>query len=71
MAGFVADGQARAKRSLEYAAAVAVIRVEVEAEFEPLIAKASFFGRIRLRHQRGRRIEREIEDLAPGRGLCM
>lgn len=71
MGGIVAGGQTRAKRSLEYAVAVAILRAEVEAEFEPLLAQAGFLGKIRLRFQRRRRMEREIEDLAPRRGLYM
>ena len=51
--------------------AVAVIRAEVEAEFEPPLARAGLLRQIRLRFQRRRRIAREIEDLAPGRGLYM
>jgi hypothetical protein len=69
MAGFVEGGAERARRSAEYAAAAAIVRAEVEAEYEPLLAQAGFFAKLRLRRQCRRRIAREIEDLAPGRAF--
>lgn len=67
--GIVADGGRRAKESPEYLTACAMIRFDVEAEYEPLLAEAGPLRRLRLRFQRRRRIRREIDELAPGRGL--
>jgi hypothetical protein len=65
VSGFVADGHARGKRSLEYAAMVAVIRAEVDAEFEPLFREADLLGKIALWLERRRRIKQEIDELLP------
>lgn len=63
---FIAGARGRARRSLEYQVAVQVIRSEVRAEYQPLLAQAGLLGKARLWVQRRRRIEREIEALAPG-----
>ncbi len=67
--GIVANGASRAKRSPEYLTACAMIRLDVEAEYEPLLAEAGPLRGLRLRFQRRRRIQREIDDLTPSRGL--
>jgi hypothetical protein len=67
--GIVADGATRGRRSPEYLTACAMIRFDVEAEYEPLLAKAGLLRKLRLRMQMRRRIRREIDDLTPSRGL--
>ena len=60
-----AGGGSRGRSSPEYLTAVAIIRFEVEAEFEPLMAEAGPLHRIRLWLQRRSRIRREIAELTP------
>ena len=67
--GIVADGASRGRNSPEYLTACAMIRFDVEAECEPLLATAGPLRRLRLRMQMRRRIQREIDDLTPSRGL--
>ena len=67
--GIVAGGRRQARRSPEYKAAVRALRAEIRAEFEPLFAQAGLLGKASLWVRRQRRIERETEALAPGRGL--
>jgi hypothetical protein len=67
--GIVAGGRERARRSPEYLTACAMIRLDVEAEYEPLLAEAGQLRSLWLRFQRRRRIEREIDELTPSRGL--
>ena len=67
--GIVADGASRAKRSPEYLTACAMLRFDIEAEYEPLLAEAGPLRRLRLRVQRRRRIQREIAELTPDRDL--
>lgn len=69
MAGFVADGPSRARRSPEYREARREVRDRVKAEFEPQFARAGLFGKLRVWLKRHGRLKREIEDLAPRRAL--
>ncbi len=71
MTGFTADARRRARNSVEYQVEAAILRAEIEAEFEPLLAKAGFFGRLRLRHQCRRRIEQAVAEIAPDRALYL
>jgi hypothetical protein len=67
--GIVADGASRGRNSPEYLTACAMIRFDVETEYEPLLAEAGLLRRLRLRMQMRRRIRREIDDLTPSRDL--
>jgi hypothetical protein len=71
MTGFTADGRRRARGSVEYKAEAAILRAEIEAEFEPLLANAGFFRRLQLRHQCRRRIEQAVAEIAPERALYL
>jgi len=67
MAGFTSDGLGRARSSPEYEAARREVVARVTAEFAPRFAEAGPFGKLVLWVKRRRRLEREIEDLAPRR----
>ena len=69
MAGLHADGRRAGRSSAEYRAARDEVRARVKAEFAPLLAEAGPFRKLRLWFQRRRRLEREIEDLAPRRAF--
>ena len=66
-----AGGGSRGRNSPEYLTAVAMIRFDVEAEYEPLMAEAGPLRRIRLWFQRRSRIKREIAELTPDRALYL
>ena len=69
MAGFTADGLRRARGSREYQDARREVIAQVKAEFAPRFAEAGLLGKLVLRVKRRRRLERELEDLAPGRAF--
>jgi hypothetical protein len=71
MTGFTAGARRRARGTAEYQAEAAILRAEIEAEFEPLLAKAGFFRRLRLRYQCRRRIEQAVAEIAPDRALYL
>jgi len=69
VAGFTADGLRRARSSPEYRDARREVIARVEAEFAPRFAEAGLLGKLILWVKRRRRLEREIEELAPGRAF--
>jgi hypothetical protein len=69
MAGFVADGLSRARRSPEYQEARAEVIARVKAEFAPRFAKAGLLAKPIVWVKRRRQLERELEELAPRRAF--
>lgn len=61
---FVEDGQQRARVAL-----LPIVRAEVEAEFADHVQEASAAGRLRLKIQIRREIERRVQSRAPADGL--
>jgi hypothetical protein len=69
VAGFLADGFTRARRSPEYRQARREVIARVKAEFAPRFAEAGLLGKPIVWVKRRRRLEREIDDLAPRRAF--
>jgi hypothetical protein len=67
----VADGLTRLRSTKEYATKEAEARRKVWTKYEPLLAAASFFGRLRLRFKMEQEIRRELNNYAPKEGLYL
>ena len=67
----VADGLARLCSTKEYAVKKAEARRKALNKYEPLLATAGFFGRLRLRLKMEREIRRGLNLYAPKEGLYL
>jgi hypothetical protein len=65
----LADGRERLLRATGLQAELDLAVADIEAKYAPLLKKAGFIRRLKLRRQMRREIEREIEQRAPSAAL--